>query len=317
MKEVYAYGEIGNEVTALRIADEIRDEKGILLRVNSYGGDVFEAQAIYNLLRQREVNVKIDGICASAATLIACAGKKVMIPSNGIYMIHLPETMLMGYYNSIDLEKTKSSLDKITDTILEVYNRKTRLSEEKLRRMVSRETWMKANEARSQGFVDEILEEDPEVEDRIERVKMMVDKKKVKVYMETRENEESLFEKFKNWVRKERREEEVVEEERERVETLSRVQTSSIAQQAIINLAKKDGRTLEEIQRELDAISEAERENDKKKKEEWKAQMEYVFAGIRDYMASNAGSIKSSPQETQDKTDSIKQVLTYARELSK
>ena len=316
MKEVYAYGEIGNEVTALGIAEEIRGEKEILLRVNSYGGDVFEGQAIYNLLRQLEVNVKIDGICASAATLIACAGKKVMIPSNGIYMIHLPETMLWGYYNTIDLEKTKIRLDKITETIIEVYRRKTKLPEEELRDMVTKETWLRGEEAKSHGFVDEVLEEDPKVEDRIERVKMEVNKKKVKEYMETRENEESLFEKFKNWMKKEDREAAVIEAERERVERLSKVETTSIAQRAIIDLAKKDGRTLEQIQAELDAISIAERGQEKSKEAEWKGQMEYVLAGIRDYMASNAGSVKSSP-EVEKKDETIKQVLTYARELSK
>lgn len=317
MVEIMIYGEIGIEIRAQDISEQIRDESEILVRINSYGGDVFEAQAIYNLLKPLNVQVKIDGICASAATLIACAGKTVSMPMNGIYMIHLPATWLAGYYNTIDLEKTKSSLDKVTETILAVYKRKTDIEEETLREMLSNETWLTAEEAKSQGFIDTVLELDPDVENRVKSIKMLVDEKKVKRFMDrVNESEQSLFEKFKNWLKSEGNDSEAVENERKRIETLNKVETTSTAQRAIIELAKKDGRTLEQIQPELDAIGLAEKAATDKKEAEYNRQAEYVLAAIRDYMASNAENVKSEVS-TATKQDPIEQVLTYAKELSK
>lgn len=316
MVEVMIYGEIGEEIRAQDISEQIRDESEILVRINSYGGDVFEAQAIYNLLKPLNVRVKIDGICASAATLIACSGKEVSMPVNGIYMIHLPATMLFGYYNTIDLEKTKTRLDKITATILTVYNRKTKIEEETLRKMLSNETWLTAEEAKSQGFIDTILERDPEVENRVKTIKMLVDEKKVKAFMERQnETEQSLFEKFKNWLKSEGTDSIAVENERKRMETLNKVETESTAQKAIIELAKKDGRTLDQIQPELDAIGIAEKATKEKQEAEYNRQAEYVLAAIRDYMSSNAESVKSQVSKTKD--DPIRRVVTYAKELSK
>lgn len=311
MKEVLIYGEIGTEVDARRIIDEIGDEKQILIRINSYGGDVFEAQTIYNRLRQLEVDVKIDGICASAATLIACAGKRVTMPMNGIYMTHLPVTWLAGYYNSIDIEKTKNRLEKITETILEVYSRKTGQNIENLRKLIENETWLNVEEAKSQGFIDTILEKDPEVENRIRSIKMLVDESKVKSFMENqRENETSLFEKFKMWLKTEDKARNEVEIERKRIETLSGVETTSTAQKAIIELAKKDGRTLDQIQPELDAIGIAE--NDEKKRV--KTNEEFFFKMLKDYFNSGSEGVTDNP-EIRD--DGISEVVRYAKELKK
>lgn len=131
-------------------ANEIR------VRINSYGGEVFGAQAIYSSLKNHpaRVVVHIDGIAASAATIIAMAGDYVVMPENAMMMIHNPLVATVG--DAEELRETADVLDKVRDSIVAVYRGKTGLSDEKLVELMADETWMTAKEAKELGFVDEV-----------------------------------------------------------------------------------------------------------------------------------------------------------------
>ncbi|MDR1978554.1 MAG: Clp protease ClpP [Synergistaceae bacterium] len=134
---------------------DLGDITKINLRINSGGGDVFEAQAMYSYLRTHKAHktVRIDGLAASAASFLAMAGDKIVMPSNALMMIHNPATIVWG--EAEEMRKVAEFLDKVRDTIAAVYMAKTGLPEEKIKSMMDDETWMDADEALSLGFCDE------------------------------------------------------------------------------------------------------------------------------------------------------------------
>ena len=132
--------------------------KNITLRINSVGGDVFEAQAMYSYLKSHPANVtvRVDGLAASAASVVAMAGNKVIMPSNALMMIHNPAGGVWG--EAEDMRDTAEILDKIRDTIAGVYVARTGLDREKVIEMMDSETWMTATEAHELKFCDEVEE---------------------------------------------------------------------------------------------------------------------------------------------------------------
>ena len=154
MMEIIINGEITSE-TASKF-DAL--EGDVMVRLNSYGGDVGSALAIYNRLKEYSgaVNVVIDGICCSASTIIACAGHSAIV-GNGLYMIHSPLMELWGDYNAEELNKKTKALLSIEKIIVETYAEKTGMAPEELTRLMYAETWYTAEEAVAAGFVDELL----------------------------------------------------------------------------------------------------------------------------------------------------------------
>ena len=149
---------INGEITSETASKFDALEGDVLIKLNSYGGDVGSALAIYNRLKAYSgaVNIVIDGICCSAATLIACAGHS-SIAFNGLYMIHSPLLELFGDYNSEELGKKREALLSIEQAIIETYAEKTGMTAEELRRLMYAETWYTAAEAVASKFVDELL----------------------------------------------------------------------------------------------------------------------------------------------------------------
>ncbi len=163
--ELLIYGTIGDtewdDVDAKSFFRELKslgDVREITVRINSPGGDVFTAQAIYNQLKTHpaKVTVYIDGLAASAASLIAMAGDWVVMPANALMMIHNPQTLAWGDAN--DLQKGIEVLEKVKETMLEVYQAKTGLDKETLLELIDDETWLTAEEAVEWGFADEVAE---------------------------------------------------------------------------------------------------------------------------------------------------------------
>ena len=132
--------------------------QNITLRINSVGGDVFQAQAMYSYLKSHPANitVRVDGLAASAASVVAMAGNKIIMPSNALMMIHNPAGGVYG--EAEDMRDTAEILDKIRDTIANVYVSRTGLDREKVLSMMDSETWMSANEAHELKFCDEVEE---------------------------------------------------------------------------------------------------------------------------------------------------------------
>ena len=132
--------------------------ENITLRINSIGGDVFEAQAMYSYLRSHPANitVRVDGLAASAASLVAMAGNRIIMPTNALMMIHNPAGGVWG--EAEDMRDTAEILDKIRDTIANVYIARTGLEREKVVSMMDSETWLTATEAHELKFCDEVEE---------------------------------------------------------------------------------------------------------------------------------------------------------------
>jgi ATP-dependent Clp endopeptidase proteolytic subunit ClpP len=158
--DVFLYDEIGGfGVNARDFISEIRASgaKKINLRINSPGGSVFDGLAIYNFLKEQDVTVQVDGLAASIASIIAMAGKEVRIASNGFLMIHNPWGGAMG--DSEEMRQTADLLDKIRDSLVGTYAKKTGKDEETIKRWMDDETWFSAEEAKENGFVDTITDE--------------------------------------------------------------------------------------------------------------------------------------------------------------
>lgn len=128
------------------------------LWINSPGGDCIAAAQIYNMLREYsgKVTVKIDGIAASAASVVAMAGDEVQISPVGMLMIHNPWTIAAG--DAGDFEQAINMLDSVKETIVNAYELKTGLSRAKLGRLMDDETWMAARKAIELGFADSMTD---------------------------------------------------------------------------------------------------------------------------------------------------------------
>lgn len=148
----------GDEITPALFRDELAKVSGnITVWLNSPGGDCFAASQIYTMLRNynSKVTVKIDGIAASAASVIAMAGDKTFIAPTAMLMIHNP--MSFAYGNKADMEKTIEILEEVKESIINAYVLKTALSRNKISKLMDDETWLSAEKALQLGFVDGIL----------------------------------------------------------------------------------------------------------------------------------------------------------------
>lgn len=156
-----------DDVTPQPFRDELNAGSGdITVWINSPGGDCVAAAQIYNMLMNYKGNVtiKIDGIAASAASVIAMAGTKVVMSPVSMMMIHNPATVAFG--DSADMQKAIAMLDEVKESIINAYEIKTGLSRAKLSHLMDAETWMDANSAIEMGFADEIMQRN--VSDSIE-----------------------------------------------------------------------------------------------------------------------------------------------------
>ena len=161
-----------DDVTPALFKSELESGGGnVTVWINSPGGDCFAAAQIYNMLTSYKghVTVKIDGLAASAASVIAMAGDSVLVSPVSMIMIHNPATMAMG--DRGDMQKAIEMLDSVKDSIINAYVAKTGLSRNKLSKLMDDETWMDANKAVELRFADDIMkrtgskDEPEEVED--------------------------------------------------------------------------------------------------------------------------------------------------------
>lgn len=163
-RNLFLYGSIAEEswweddVTPQMFRDELfADEGDIVLWINSPGGDCVAASQIYTMLMEYKghVTVKIDGIAASAASVIAMAGSEVLMAPTAVMMIHNPLTIAIG--DSAEMQKAIDLLDEVKESIINAYEIKTGLSRAKISHLMDAETWMSANTAIEKGFADGML----------------------------------------------------------------------------------------------------------------------------------------------------------------
>lgn len=160
-----------DDVTPQLFKDELNSGSGdITVWINSPGGDCVAAAQIYNMLANYKgnVTVKIDGIAASAASVIAMAGTKVVVSPVSMMMIHNPMTVAMG--DTSEMQKAISMLDEVKESIINAYEIKTGISRAKLSHLMDTETWMNANMAVELGFADEIMQRNTSVDVEVPQV---------------------------------------------------------------------------------------------------------------------------------------------------
>lgn len=174
--ELVLYGDISSysswrddEITPKQFDAELKalgDVDEITVRINSGGGDVFAAAAIYARLKDHKakINVKIDGWAASAATVIAMAGDVIQIPASGVFMIHNPQMGLVGYYCVEDFAKLSEELAVIKQSIVNAYCLKTGKSEAEVSALMDKETWLEGKQAVESGFCTELMFGDVQTE---------------------------------------------------------------------------------------------------------------------------------------------------------
>lgn len=147
-----------DDVTPAAFKGELFSDTGpVTIWINSPGGDCVAAAQIYNMLMDYpgDVTVKVDGIAASAASVIAMAGTRVLMSPVAVMMIHNPLTFALG--DSEEMRKAIQLLDEVKESIINAYEIKTGLSRTRLSHLMDAETWMNANKALELGFCDEIL----------------------------------------------------------------------------------------------------------------------------------------------------------------
>lgn len=167
-----------DDVTPQLFKDELFAESGdVTIWINSPGGDCVAAAQIYNMLMDYKGNItiKIDGIAASAASVIAMAGTKVLMSPVSMMMIHNPATVAWG--DSAEMQKAIDMLSEVKESIINAYEIKTGMNRVKLSHLMDAESWMNANKAVELGFADDILHRPGETEDIAQpQIAMMFDK---------------------------------------------------------------------------------------------------------------------------------------------
>lgn len=189
--ELLIYGDITSydwyesDTSAFNFAKELSEiETDLNVRINSYGGEVSQGLAIYNLLKTFKHNVTTicDGFACSAASVIFMAGSKRIMPSSSLLLIHNAWTYASG--DSNELRKQADDLEKVTQPSIEIYKSVATISEDEIKSMMDEETWITAEEALSYGFATEIQ--------AIEAQQKMEDKMLYSVVMKCKELEKQL-----------------------------------------------------------------------------------------------------------------------------
>lgn len=183
---IYLYGQIRRRniwddeydadfISADGVASALEQTKGKSLKVhiNSLGGDVFESIAICNILKERKDNLEIfiDAVAGSGASIIAMAGKTVKMASNSMMMVHPASSYAAG--NAKELRKIADDLEKIDISVMETYKPRFKGTEQDLKDIFEAETWLTASECLAFGFCDYIIddgEEGPKVENKVKNL---------------------------------------------------------------------------------------------------------------------------------------------------
>ena len=142
--------------------ETVKGKSKITVKLNSCGGDLYTGIAIHNAIKalSADVTIVVEGIAASAASIIMCAGDKVQVYPGSIVMIHEPACTVVDYCNKDDLKKIIKMLEAGIDAAAAVYKDKTDLDVETLKTMMHKETWMTGQEALDKGFADELISGD-------------------------------------------------------------------------------------------------------------------------------------------------------------
>lgn len=317
--DIFIYGDIAsyawfdNDTTAKSFMDDLNSFKGqpVTVHINSGGGDVFAGLAISNAIKNYgKVTVAIDGLAASAASLIAMGGAKITMASNALMMIHEARVGVMGYFDIADLTKMQNELTAIKGSIIATYQ--SRAKDADIQSMVEAETWFSAQEALDAGLIDEITGE----------VSLSVDDANKKLFVNSLAIDTSKFDAVKMRRAMEGKNmatenkapvteettpavnaEEILKQERQRVKDLQGLKCDNAAVNAIIEVAMSDGRTVADIQSYVDAL---------KKIPPAQNTAGNIADVIRDQMTSGAEDVKGGQNAPDVKELQAKKIAEFA-----
>lgn len=159
--EILLYSLIEGGTTAGNVLKQLKDagDKKIVLRINSDGGEAFDAIALYNYLKPLKPEVIIDGICASAASIVAMAGSPIKMHASSMMMIHNPRMLTFG--DSEDHKDTAAILEQLGGQVAGIYAARTGKSEAEILNIMGQELWITADIALREGFIDEVIPLEP------------------------------------------------------------------------------------------------------------------------------------------------------------
>lgn len=330
--EIRIYGDIVSEkpwydssgdVCPIGFADALTKLEGkpVCIRINSNGGNVFAAHAIASQIKSYsgDTTVMIDGLAASAATIIAMAGKKILMPVNAMMMIHDPMVCLAEPANAEQLGKLIEMLKPVKASIVAAYKERCKLSEKELETMMKNSTWLTAEECLANGFCDQIQGEvEPVLDGNVlvvnhvrhqlskgdaDLIKNKIRKKEDKMMNENlvnavntilsaigiRAGEQTNSAAPANQTTAPADEEQIRNEERSRLAALNALDDGSAGVKAVINMAIKDGKTADEIKETIDAIKGAQ------PAAQASAGQSFMNDLIDDQMKSGSGDVTGQP----------------------
>lgn len=160
--DIMLYSLIEGGITASKLLHSLNGldpSAPITLHINSDGGEVFDAITLYNVLKARNMNVIVEGMCASAASIVAMAGKHILMKKGSMMMIHNPITAVRG--DSEALKDAASLMDKLTESMADIYAERTGLDREQVVALMSAESYMTPEDALRMKFADEVEAEAP------------------------------------------------------------------------------------------------------------------------------------------------------------
>lgn len=340
--DIFIYGEIASEklfdedTTAKSFVDDLKSFGGadVTIHLNSGGGDCFAALAIYNTLKNYSgaVNISIEGLCASAATIIACGGSKITIAANSLMMIHNPSVGLAGYFDEIDIGKVQNSLSAVKSTLIQTYQARTGKTESELAKLLNNETWYTAQEAVENGFADEVLGEISSQYDASKQVlfvnKLSVDCRKFDCNQLRRKmdstaiertnfmDEKSILGKIKDLLSGKKPADEVeaketltAEQIREiemtRIQSLAKMRDGTAAVDAIVDLAIRDGDEILQAKKYVDAVKKSNAATEKT--------AQAILNLIEDQLKSGAENVTGSAEEVSDEDKRKEQAALIAK----
>lgn len=305
--DITSYGWLDNDVTAKNFVDDLNSFNGgdVTVHINSGGGDVFAALAIGNCLRNYtgKVTVSVDGLAASAASLIAVSGEKVCMASNALMMIHSPAVALYDFYDADSLAKVQASLAAVETSIIATYE--LRAKHCNVRDLIKAETWLTAEQAQAYGFVDEITDAvDMKVDDA---QKMIIvnsvaistkkfDADKMRRAMEAKTMTAEVEKKYIDSIR---------QQEIGRIKALQALKCGNAAVDAIIDVALEKGHGVNDVKPYVDAIAAIPTSTAADK----------ITAVIREQMQSGAAAVSGGQEAPDSKELQMKRIADIANKM--
>lgn len=322
-RDYFIFGEITGETARdfVEFYKTLKANEPLTIHLNSAGGEIFSALSIYNLIKNRAgVEIRVEGLAASAATLICCGGK-VTAAKNSIFMLHLPLVGLDSFYNENELTKIQQSLTAIKSALIETYSDKLKMNAAEIEKLLVSEKWQSAEEAKKLGLVDEI--DDTEVEMNVDKFRQIfnvnglafkiknssmlklipLEGKKME-NTEMSESNKQILSKYRN---------SILTAEKLRVAALLTLLEPSPMLEIIKNAVEKDS-TIDDIKPFINLAQENKKPG--AQVEPQIKNLDELYKMLKDNLTSGAAGVSAPPPEPTDEEKKAAKAQTFANYLN-